>query len=85
MCPVKSLPHRYTEQRTQARLGNSVSKPFHVSNGARQGGVLRPYLFAVYFDGLSRQLQKVKSGCFVGNTRVNHLIFADVWLLFTIP
>jgi len=38
------------------------SEPFHVSNGVRQGGVLSPYLFAVYLDDLSNELNNIKAG-----------------------
>ena len=34
----------------------SLSAPFHVSNGVRQGGVLSPVLFSVYLDGLLQKL-----------------------------
>ena len=48
-----------------------------VSNGVRQGGILSPYLFCVYADELSRMLNNVNAGCFVGATLVNHLMYAD--------
>ena len=35
---------------------------FHVSNGDRQGGVLSPYLFAVYLDDFSNELNNIKQG-----------------------
>jgi len=38
------------EQTMQIKWGKHFSEPFHVSNGVRQGGVLSPYLFAVYLD-----------------------------------
>ena len=53
-----------------------MAKAFLASNGVRQDCVFSPYLFTVHFD-LSRQLHKVKSSSFVGNTRVNHFIYAD--------
>ena len=45
--------------------------------GFRQGGVLSPYLFAVYLDDLSNELNNVKAGCYVGEVLLNHLMFAD--------
>ena len=50
---------------------------FHVSNGVRQGGVLSPYLFAVYLNDLSNELNNIKAGCYIGEYLLNHLIFAD--------
>ena len=77
MCFVKILHHWCTKQRPQVRWGNSESKFFHILNSGRQGGVISSCLFAVYFDDLSRQLRKVKSGSFVGNTHANHLVYTD--------
>ena len=48
-----------------------------MSNRVRQGGVLSPYLFAVYLDDLSNDLHNIKAGCYIGEVLLNHLIFAD--------
>jgi len=49
-----------------------------VSNhGVRQGGVLSPYLFAVYLDDLSNELNNIKAGCYIDEVLLNHLMFAD--------
>jgi len=61
----------------QIKWGKHFSEPFHVSNGVRQGGVLSPYLFAVYLDDLSNELNNIKAGCYIGEVLLNHLMFAD--------
>ena len=61
----------------QVKWGTNYSSPISVTNGVRQGGVLRPYLFVVYLDELSTQLGSARVGCTVGNMVVNHLKFAD--------
>jgi len=48
-----------------------------VSNGVRQGGVLSPYLFAVYLDDLSNELNNIKAGCYVGEVLLHHFMFVD--------
>jgi len=39
----------------------NLSEQFHVTNGVMQGGVWSPYLFAVYLDGLSLELNNIKA------------------------
>jgi len=63
----------YRQQIMQVKWGTNYSSPFTVTNGVRQGGVLSPYLFAVYLDELSIQLGSARVGCTVGNMVVNHL------------
>ena len=77
MCFACLLKHWYKEQTMQIKWGKHFSEPFHVSNGVRQGGVLSPYLFAVYLDDLSNELNNIKAGCYIGEALLNHLIFAD--------
>ena len=76
-CFVRLLAYWYSTQYMKVRWGNISSSPFTVSNGVRQGGVLSPYLFFLYMDDLSRKLNSVQSGCFVGSSLLNHLMFAD--------
>ena len=66
-----------------SKMGYQLLIPFTVTNGVRQGGVLSPYLFAVYLDELSIQVGSARVGCTVGNTVVNHLIFADDTCVFS--
>ena len=61
----------------QIKWGKHFSEPFHVSNGVRQGEVLSPYLFAIYLDDLSNELNNIKAGCYIGEVLLNHLMFAD--------
>ena len=50
---------------------------FSIYNGVRQGGILSPFLFAVYIDELSLCLHSANIGCRLSNMIVNHLLFAD--------
>jgi len=40
----------------------NLSEPFHVTNGARPGGVLHTYSFAIYSDDLSLNQATFKLG-----------------------
>ena len=60
----------------QIKCGKHFSEPFHVPNGVRQKGVLSPCLFAVYLDDLSNELNNIKTGCYIGEVLLNHLMFA---------
>jgi len=83
MCIVRLLLSWYRQQTMQVKWGTNYTSPFTVTNGVRQGGVLSPYLFAVYLDELSIQLGSARVGCTVGNMVVNHLMFADNICVFS--
>ena len=43
-----------------------MSIQFSVKNGVRQGGVMSPFLFAVYMDGLLGELKDLGISCYIG-------------------
>ncbi len=55
---VKLLMFWYENQTMFVRWAGVLSQPFGVGNGVRQGGILSPYLFNVYMDGLSDSLNE---------------------------
>ena len=71
-----------TRQAMCVRWGNSLSDPFHVNNGVRQGGILSPYLFNVYMDDLSQSLN-CKTSCLSGEIMINHFMYADDLVLLS--
>ena len=54
-----------------------MSDSFSVSNCVRQGGIIPPYLFCVYMDNLSKKLNNVNAGRFMGTELINNLMYAD--------
>ncbi len=48
-----------------------------MTNGVRQGGILSPLLFNLYMDDLSVELNECKTGCVIGDSLINHLMYAD--------
>ena len=65
------------------RWSNCTSRPFRVSNGVRQGGLLSPLLLSVYMDDLSIHLNAVTTGCIAGGRMTNHLMYADDIVVFS--
>ena len=74
---VALLYQWYKSQFLVARWGSSVSEPFKMANGIRQGSVLSPYLFSVYVDGLNAELSRAKVGCHVAGVPMNNFSYAD--------
>ena len=62
------------------RCDNLVSHIINVSNGARQGVILSPYLFCVYME-LSTVLNGYNVGCYVVYICVNNMYADDLVVL----
>ena len=74
---VRILVFWYNVQKMYIQWNNTMSDSFSVSNGVRQGGILSSYLFCVYMDYLSKKLNNVNAGCFMGTALINNLMYAD--------
>ena len=61
----------------KAKWDNCLSTKFHVTNGAKQGGVLSPLLFIVYFDELITRLKNSRTGYNIGDKYIRALCYAD--------
>lgn len=79
---VRILAYWYAPQSMQVKWGHSVSGPFGVSNGVRQGSILSLALLNLYMDDLSKQLNACNTGCMISNRKVNHLMYADDLVVF---
>ena len=56
---------------------NCLSSSFSISNGVRQGGVLSPYLFAVYLNSLLDELSFAGVGCYWRSLFAGAFCYAD--------
>ena len=65
------------------RWGDAYSAKFKVTNVVRQGGILSPYLFNVYVDELSEELNKCNVGCNLNGHLINHIMYADDLVLIS--
>ena len=67
----------YSSQKIKVCWEKSLSDPFYVSNGVRQGSVLSPVLFSVYLDGFLQKLADSGVGCHWGNQFAGAVCYAD--------
>ena len=67
----------YTRQKMRTIWNNNLSDVFYVSNGVKQGGILSPLLFCVYFDELLIRIRDSGLGCHVGHLSYAGLGYAD--------
>ena len=74
---VRLLATWYSSQSLVVKWSNFLSKPFNVTNGVRQGGILSPVFYNLYIDELSLKLTQLGVGCKFNNTILNHLFYAD--------
>ena len=62
-------------------MENSLSEPYKLCAGVRQGGVLSPVLFSVYVDDLLNKFKR--HGCHLRGLSVSALIYADDLILIS--
>jgi hypothetical protein len=74
---IRFLLYLYTNHVASVFWNGTRSADFPVLNGVRQGGVVSPILFCVYFDGLLRRLRDSRVGCCIGDVFVGALAYAD--------
>ena len=60
-----------------------MSRLFSLSCGIRQGGVLSPYFFAIYIDGVIRKVCDSIFSSFLKGICISILLYADDILLVT--
>ena len=74
---LRLLLDAYTRQNASVCWNGVRSNPFALANGVKQGGILSPILFTVYFDELLHRLQRTGIGCHVGDVYSGALCYAD--------
>ena len=62
---------------THVRWYSANSKYYKINSGVRQGGVLSPYLFAVYIDNLVDRVRNDNVGCIIRQVCASILLYAD--------
>ena len=56
---------------------------FAIDKGVRQGGILSPFLFKLYIDGIIKSIDEMNIGCKLGHVRINILAYADDLVLIS--
>jgi hypothetical protein len=74
---IRILLHMYLLHFAKVSWNGSSSSSFRVLNGVRQGAILSPVLFCVYFDTLVTSLANTGLGCHIGSFFVGALAYAD--------
>ena len=74
---IRFLLNIYLFQATRIAWNGFNSHCIRVVNGVRQGAVLSPVLFCIYFDELIHELETAKYGCYIGFCFVGVLAYAD--------
>ena len=59
----------------------TLTRSFQVCTGFKQGGVMSPFILAIYVDSLLGRLEKSYVCCHIGGHSVGVLIFADDFTL----
>ena len=74
---MRYLIDNYRRQQMSVQWNDHYSDQLEVHNGVKQGGVLSPILFAIYIDELLIKLEKSSLGCYIGDTFIGALGYAD--------
>ena len=70
---------------TCVRWHGHDSEFFRLIAGVRQGGVLSPFLFAIFVDDIVKKVQSVNTGCYVSHVCTSIFLYADDILLLYLP
>ena len=74
---IRLLFDSYSRQFVYTRWNSALSDPIPMENGVKQGGVLSPILFCIYFDELFKRIERTGIGCHIGHHFYGGLGYAD--------
>ena len=74
---IRLLLVMYIMQFANVRWNGTLSSEFKLSNGVKQGAVLSAILYCVYVNGLFQKLREQKTGCWIEDSYLGMLGYAD--------
>ena len=74
---IRMLLNIYINQEIRVQWNNCHSNWFPVCNGVKQGAIISPILFCIYFDNLLIELKSKGIGCHIGQMFIGALAYAD--------
>ena len=74
---IKLLLYMYTNQDCDVQWDGAHSNMFKIFNGVKQGSMISPLLFTLYFDSLFLLLKQLGLGCHVGLTYAGAFGYVD--------
>ncbi|XP_045457309.1 uncharacterized protein LOC123667459 [Melitaea cinxia] len=80
---IRLLKYWYGNQNNIISWAGSLSEPYRLECGVRQGGVTLPKLFSLYVNRLIEELSSIKVGCSIDGTFVNNISYADDMVLLS--
>ncbi|KAG7305138.1 hypothetical protein JYU34_010626 [Plutella xylostella] len=78
---IDILKYWYGHQNNMVRWAGSLSEPYRLECGVRQGGLSSPKLFCLYVNRLIEELSNAMVGCSIGGKFVNNISYADDMVL----
>jgi hypothetical protein len=81
---IKLLFGWFSQSTAIVKWNLCLSSVVKINSGVRQGGVLSPFLFAVFVDDVLVKLRKSSLGCRLKGILINAIMYADDILLMSI-
>ena len=78
---INILVDWYGKTSSIVKWNNSYSSSYSINSGIRQGAILSPFLFNIYFDSIIVALKQ--AGCHMGGVYIGCLAYADDLILIS--
>lgn len=80
---INIFKYWYGNQVNNVRWDGTLSRPYGLECGVRQGGLSSPTLFNLYIDELIGELSSTRVGCYIDGISVNNISYADDMVLLS--